>query len=88
MEKITDIIAARVFSEDGKCLGRVFELRSPGEPEHGEPSATRVVGELLYARRGLLELLGLRKTKVLSVEWKSVKKFDRKGIVIKAEARP
>ena len=83
MEKITDILAARVFSEDGEYLGRVFELRSPGEPEHGEPNTTRTVGELLYARRGLPELLGLRKTKVRSAEWNAVKKFDRKGIVIK-----
>ncbi|HEY6231038.1 MAG TPA: hypothetical protein VIW64_07235 [Pyrinomonadaceae bacterium] len=83
MEKITDIIAARVFSEDGECLGRVCELRSPGEPEHGEPNATRVVGELVYARRGWLELFGLRKANLRSVEWKSVKKLDRKGIVIK-----
>ena len=83
MEEITDILAVRVFSEDGEDLGRVFELRSPGEPEHGEPNTTRVVGELLYARRGWLELLGLRKTEVRSVGWKSVKKLDRKGIVIK-----
>jgi hypothetical protein len=83
MEKITDILMARVFSEDGEYLGRVFDVRSPGEPEHGEPNTTRVVGELLYARRGLLELLGLRKTKVRTAAWKSVKKLDRKGIVIK-----
>jgi len=83
MEKITDILAARVFSEDGEYLGRVFELRSPGEPEHGETNATRIIGELLYSRRGWLELLRLRKTEVRSVEWKSVKKVDRKGIVIK-----
>jgi len=83
MEKITDILAARVFSEDGEYLGRVFELRSPGEPEHGETNATRIVGELLYSRRGWLELLRLRKTEVRSVEWESVKKVDHNGILIK-----
>jgi len=35
MEKITDILLAKVEDKNGAKYGRVFELRSDGDPEHG-----------------------------------------------------
>lgn len=82
MEKITEILFAQVFSEDGEYLGRVFDLRCQGEPEHGSSAGKRVISELLYSRRSLLEVLGFRETVVHSVPWKSVKTFDHKKLII------
>ena len=85
MEKITEILLAKVVSEDGEPLGRVADLRSNGEPEHGESNKTRVITELLYGKSGWLELVGLRKATLHSVPWKSVKKIEPDKIVIKVK---
>ena len=82
MKKITDILWARVYSEGGEYLGRVFDLRSQGEPEHGSSTEERVVMELLYGTKGLWERLGFRQPVVQSVAWESVKRFTSKGVVV------
>jgi sporulation protein YlmC with PRC-barrel domain len=84
MEKITDILWARVFSEDGEYLGRVFDLRCQGAPEHGASKKERVVSEVLYGKRSFLEVLGFKKSAVQSVAWESVKAFDYKRVVVGA----
>jgi hypothetical protein len=83
MEKITDILWSRVFNEEGEFLGRVFDLRSQGEPEHGSSTEQRVVTELLFGTTSLWEGLGLRKTVVQRVAWEFVKTFDYKTLVVK-----
>ncbi|HKP46402.1 MAG TPA: hypothetical protein VJT50_07370 [Pyrinomonadaceae bacterium] len=82
MEKVTEILGARVFTEDGAYLGRVVELRSAGEPEHGEPNKTRELSDLVVARTSVAELIDLKKTKALVIPWKSVKTFKDKKIVL------
>jgi sporulation protein YlmC with PRC-barrel domain len=82
MEKITDILRTKVFSEDGQYLGRVFDLRSRGELEHGSNTEERVVTEIIYGMEGLLEELGLRKTVEQRVAWESVKSLDNKTLVV------
>jgi hypothetical protein len=84
MEKITEILFARVFSEDGEYLGRVFDLRCEGAPEHGESNKERVVGEVLYGKRSFLKLLGFKERAVRSVTWASVKMLGYKKIVVDA----
>ena len=82
MEKITDILSATVITETGKHLGRVLELRSQGEPEHGSSTDDREITELICGRRGLLELVGLRKAVVKQVPWHAVKRIDGRTIVV------
>jgi hypothetical protein len=82
MEKITEILLAQVFNEDGEYLGRVFDLRCQGAPEHGTSKKERVVSEVLYGKRSFLEVLGFKKSVVQNVAWESVKTFDYKRVVI------
>jgi sporulation protein YlmC with PRC-barrel domain len=82
MEKITEILLAQVFNEDGEYLGRVFDLRCQGAPEHGASKKERVVSEVLYGKRSFLEVLGFKKSVVQNVAWESVKTFDYKRVVI------
>ena len=87
MEKVTEILLANVVSESGKRLGRVVDLRCPGEPEHGDSKKDRVVGELLYAKRGFFELIGLRKPNIKRAPWQSVKKIEPNTIVISSSVK-
>jgi hypothetical protein len=85
MEKVTEILFAQVFNEDGEYLGRVFDLRCHGEPEHGASKKERFVSEVLYGKRSLLHMLGFKKSFVQSVAWASVRTLDYKKIVIGRE---
>jgi hypothetical protein len=73
MEKVTELLLCELVSRTGVKLGRVYELRCPGEPEHGIPNRGRVVRELFFGTRGLLEVLGLRETRINSVPWSAVR---------------
>lgn len=84
MEKITQLLFCEVFSEEGEHLGRVFDVRCPGEPEHGHSREARTAGELIYGTRGLLELIGFKKTAGRSVAWQKVKSIEEGKIVIDA----
>jgi sporulation protein YlmC with PRC-barrel domain len=72
MKKITDLKHLKIYTEDGKPLGRVFDLRSPGLPDHGLNHKERIIGELVYGKLGLLESLGLRQAKATTVNWDRV----------------
>jgi sporulation protein YlmC with PRC-barrel domain len=82
MEKITQLLFCEVVSQDGERLGHVFDIRCQGEPEHGFTHQDRIVSELLYGTRGLLELIGLRKTSVQSVAWQSVQRIEDGKIIV------
>ncbi len=82
MEKISEILWTKVFNEEGMYLGRVLELRSSGDPEHGLRHNDRRVTELIYGRNGVLQFLGLRQAKVKIVPWATVKTFSRGRVVI------
>ncbi len=71
-----------VLTESGRLLGHVFDLRSRGEPEYGEPHEARVVDEVIYGRLGLFERLGLTQAEPKVIPWKAVKAIrDGKLIV-------
>ena len=82
MEKITDILFAEIETEDGKKLGRVFDIRSAGEPEHGFSHDERDASVLLYGTRGLLEMLGFKETELDGVSWDDIIKIEDRKIVI------
>ena len=84
MEKITDILFAEIETENGKKLGRVFDIRSAGEPEHGFAHDERDASVLLYGTRGLLEMLGFKETRLDGVSWDDIIKIeDRKIVIVK-----
>jgi len=51
-KKITEILLAEVVDEAGRSYGRVFELRSDGEPEHRIVSKQREITALLFGTSG------------------------------------
>jgi sporulation protein YlmC with PRC-barrel domain len=83
MEKITKLLGAKVVNEEGMSLGRVIDLRSDGDPEHGIAHKDRPITELLYGRNGLLQMLGLRTAEVKIIPWSSVKTFSSRRIVVR-----
>jgi sporulation protein YlmC with PRC-barrel domain len=83
IEKITDILFCEIETEDGVKLGRVFDVRSEGEPEHGFPNKERKISELLYGMRSFLETLGFKETELERVAWSEIVKIED-GIIIVA----
>ena len=82
MEKITQLLFSEVVSQDGERLGRVFDVRCQGEPEHGDSREERAASELVYGKRGLLEVLGFKKAAGKRVGWAAVRRIERGRIVI------
>jgi hypothetical protein len=82
MEKITDLLLTKVETKGGKSLGRVFEIRCSGEPEHGFTNESREISEFLCGTSGLLEMLGLKKTVLESVSWSAVQKIEDGKIIV------
>lgn len=82
MEKITDILFCEVESDDGRRLGRLFDVRCAGEPEHGLTNEDRPITELVYGGRGLLEMLGFKQTDLKTMPWSSVKEIKPGKIII------
>jgi hypothetical protein len=82
IEKITDILFAEVVSEDGEKLGRVFDLRSAGEPEHGLENTSREITEILYDTRSFWEMLGIKEIELKVADWSSVRKIEDGKIII------
>ena len=71
-----------VVTESGRFLGHVFDLRSRGEPEYGEPHEGRVVNEIVYGRLGLFERLGLTQAEPRTLPWKAVKAIRDGKLVV------
>lgn len=82
MGKITDYLLMEVETESGKQLGRVFEIRSDGEPEHGVVSEDRPFDYVLYGRRGFWETMGIRQTKTDLLPWSAVKRFENGKMIV------
>ena len=82
MKKITELQHLEIYSKSGEYLGRVFDIRSAGLPEHGVTSSGRVVHQIVYGTVGLVERLGIRQSNAETVAWASVVEIDEKRIVV------
>ena len=71
-----------VVTESGRFLGHVFDLRSKGEPEYGQPHDARVIDEVVYGRLGLFERLGLTQAEPKMFPWKAVKAIRENKLVV------
>jgi hypothetical protein len=84
MEKITDILLARVEDENGEKYGRVFELRCEGDPEHGITNDERRITSFLAGNHGILQEIGFHPSNVTEIAWNDVIKVQRKKIIIRS----
>ena len=71
-----------VVTESGRFLGHVFDLRSRGEPEYGEPHDARTVHEIVYGRLGLFERLGLTQAEPQTLPWKAVRAIREGKLIV------
>ena len=71
-----------VVTESGRLLGHVFDLRSRGEPDYGEPHDARAVDEIVYGRLGLFERLGLTQAEPQMLPWKAVKAIRENRLIV------
>jgi hypothetical protein len=76
--------AQRMVAEDGRKLGRLFDLSCRWRP--GDASSP--VEDLMYGRMGLLERVGLVQEKPPSVPWSAVRRVEQEAIVVSADASP
>lgn len=76
--------AQRLVAEDGRRLGRLFDLACRWQP--GE--AASPIEELIYGRIGLLERVGLVHEKPPSVPWSAVRRIGPGAIVVAPDAAP
>lgn len=83
MEKITDILFSEVEDEDGRSYGRVFELRSKGDPEFGEVSKNRAIDALLCGTTGLLQQFGFDARNVSEFDWDSIVEIKTGKIIVR-----
>ena len=86
MEKITDILFSEVETENRKLLGRVFEIRSEGDPDHGVRNTSRTLDYMLCGETGLLERLGFKERELVCVPFSEVKEFGDGKIIVSDDA--
>ncbi|MGN6512534.1 MAG: hypothetical protein ACTHKZ_03045, partial [Lysobacteraceae bacterium] len=70
--RLTQVQDLRVVDEDGRRLGRVFEIRSPGAAEKEPTREAREVDCLLCGRLGLFERLGWKQPRPRAIPWDAV----------------
>jgi sporulation protein YlmC with PRC-barrel domain len=83
---VSDLLGARVLTEDGTSLGRVFDVRADLRPR-----SLKVTG-LVVGKWGLLERLGLGApgsgVRIRShdvVPWQDVVRADRREVVVRLD---
>jgi sporulation protein YlmC with PRC-barrel domain len=75
-----------VVTEDGKRLGEVFEIRSPGAAETEPTWDARPVQCLLCGHAGLLERLGWKQRTPRLVPWERVLAVRGSDILVRGNA--
>ncbi|MGM9490792.1 hypothetical protein [Ideonella sp. YS5] len=81
---LSELDALRLVGEDGRRLGRLFDLVCPWKP--GEPQGA--IEQLVHGRIGLLERVGLVRQEPASLPWSCVRRIERQAIVVIAESPP
>lgn len=83
LDRLTHLGDIKVFAEDGRTLGHVFEIRSNGAAETEPTYSHRGVDSLLCGRLGLFERLGWRERDALVVPWERVVEVQARRIVVR-----
>jgi len=83
LQRLARLDDMRVLGEDGRSLGRVFEIRSPGVAETEPTHETRDIECLLCGRRGLFERLGWKQASPHRVPWSAVRRIDARAVHVR-----
>lgn len=75
-----------VLGEDGRRIGRIFEVRSPGVAESEPTYEARAIDCLLCGRRGLLERLGWKQVQPRAIPWSAVRAIDARAVHVAGTA--
>lgn len=70
--RLSEVLGMEVVGASGSPRGRVVDLRSSGEAERGGSSTARVITEIIVARLGWLERMGMRPMKEEVIPWDEV----------------
>jgi hypothetical protein len=81
---LSELDARHLVAEDGRALGRLFDLGCRWQP--GDPHTP--IEELVYGRIGLLERVGMVHEKPPSVPWSAVRRIEHEAIVVSSDAPP
>ncbi|NUS38145.1 MAG: hypothetical protein HOQ02_03865 [Lysobacter sp.] len=84
--RLTQLQDLPVVAEDGRRLGRVFEMRSPGAAETEPTRDARLVDCLLCGRRGLFERLGWKQPHPRAVPWSAVIEVGERQLRVRGRA--
>jgi sporulation protein YlmC with PRC-barrel domain len=85
--KLTELELLDVVSEDGRRLGRLFDLRAHGRPTSAQRAKEARVDELIYGTLGLLERVGFRKAKGCALPWSDVVRIGASTITVRSGAK-
>lgn len=81
--KLSDLEMLEVITEDGRKLGRVFDLRAHGRPTtRGRQEAAAIDG-IVYGALGLMERLGVRSAKGKVLPWEQVVAVEADRVVVR-----
>ena len=72
MTRLSELEGRLVRDEDGRRLGRVWDLRTLARDDEADPGRARTVAWLLVGRRGLLERLGFKREAPKRIAWADV----------------
>ena len=86
MNRLARLEDMPVIAEDGTRLGRVVEIRSPGQADVEPTYAHRPVESLLCGRPGLFERLGWTPHEPQIVPWRDVLAVHARRIVVRGSA--
>lgn len=76
----------RVTDEQGRVLGRVYDVRTRYDPK--QPGRGAAVTALVYGTRGLLEMLGIRRDRGKTLDWSRVVAIEVNRVVVRPAVRP
>lgn len=70
--RLSEVLGMDVVGPSGRSRGRVVDLRSMGEAERGEAHTARVITEIIVARMGWLQRMGIRPIREEVIPWSEV----------------
>lgn len=74
--RLSRLEGMHVFGRDGKRIGHVLEVRSPGAAETEPIFETRPIGSVLVGRKGLLDRLGWTEPDRDAIPWEAIELRD------------
>ena len=74
--KLSELEGMRVFGRDGKRIGHVLEVRSPGAAETEPIFEARPISHVLVGRKGLLDRLGWIEPDRDAIPWDALELRD------------